>query len=160
MVASPRRDAQDRHDQQSSGWVVRRLLLCRRADVPTCRRADVPTAPLPETGRETGIDVGLQVVLITAEGARVANPRHSRTAEKALAKAQQRVSRRKKGRTRRKKAVQLLAKQHQHVRRQRADFHHKTALALVRPYDTLAVAAIQPANLSRRPAPVSDGNGG
>jgi putative transposase len=46
------------------------------------------------------------------------------------------------------------------VRRQRCDFHHKTALALVRQYDTLYVEAIQPANLSRRPAPVPDGKGG
>ena len=34
------------------------------------------------------------------------------------------------------------------------------ALALVRQYDVLYVEAIQPANLSRRPAPVSAGNGG
>src|SRR5258707_11497580 len=122
--------------------------------------ADVPTAPLPLTGRETGIDVGLKVFLIPAEGDVVANPRHYRKAEKALAKAQQRVRRRKKGSKRRKKAVKLLAKQHQHVRRQRADHHHKTALALVRQYDTIYVEAIQPANLSRRPAPLPDGNGG
>ena len=30
--------------------------------------ADVPVQPLPETGRETGIDVGLKVFLITADG--------------------------------------------------------------------------------------------
>ena len=42
----------------------------------------------------------------------------------------------------------------------RRDFHHKTALALVRAYDTVSVEAIQPANLSRRPTPKPDGNGG
>jgi putative transposase len=42
----------------------------------------------------------------------------------------------------------------------RRDFHHKTALALVRAYDTVSVEAIQPANLSRRPEPKPDGNGG
>src|SRR5215469_9734595 len=46
--------------------------------------AEVPTRPLPLTGRETGIDVGLKVFLITAEGDAVANPRHYRKAEKAL----------------------------------------------------------------------------
>jgi putative transposase len=46
------------------------------------------------------------------------------------------------------------------VRRQRRDFHHKVALALVRAYDTISVEAIQPANLVRRPAPQPDGNGG
>jgi len=121
--------------------------------------AEVPTQPLPETGRETGIDVGLKVFLITAEGEAVENPRHYRTAEREMKKAQQRVSKRKKGRRRRKKAVKLLAKKHQHVRRQRADFHHTTALALVREYDVIYVEAIQPANLSRRPAPKQDENG-
>jgi putative transposase len=102
----------------------------------------------------------LQVFLVTADGDMVANPRPYREAEKQLKKAQQRVARRTKGSRRRTMAVQLLAKQHQHVRRQRRDFHHTTALALVRQYDTLSVEAIQPANLSRRPAPVPDGKGG
>jgi putative transposase len=100
------------------------------------------------------------VFLITAEGESVANPRHYRKAERELKKAQKRVSKRKKGSNRRKKAVKLLTKKHQHVRRQRTDFHHKTALALVRQYDVIYYEAIQPANLSRRPAPVPDGNGG
>jgi putative transposase len=121
--------------------------------------ADVPVEPLPLTGKETGIDVGLKIFLITADGQPVENPRHYRTAERALKKAQQRVCRRKKGSNRRRKAVQGLAKQHQHVRRQRSDFHHKVALALVRAYDTIYVEAIQPANMIRRPAPKQDEHG-
>ena len=70
--------------------------------------ADVPIEPLPPTGQETGIDVGLKVFLITADGQMVDNPRHYRTAEQQLVKAQRRVSRRKKGSNRRKKAVALL----------------------------------------------------
>jgi putative transposase len=122
--------------------------------------AEVPTQPLAPTGKEAGIAVGLQVFLLTADGESVANPRHYRKAEQALAKAQQRVARRTKGSKRRKKASKLLAKQHPHVRRQRTDFHQKTALALVRQYDVIAHEAMQPANLSRRPAPIPDGNGG
>jgi putative transposase len=124
--------------------------------------AAVPTQPLPLTGRETGIDVGLTVFLKTAEGQRVANPRHYRTAERALKKAQRRVARRTKGSTRRKKAVHLLAKRHQQGRRQRADFHHKTALRLVREFDVLYLEDLQIRNMSRRPAPQPqpDGNGG
>src|SRR5262249_12862287 len=118
--------------------------------------AEVPTQPLPGTGRESGIAVGVKVFRITADGQPVENPRHYRKAEKSLKKAQQRVSRRKKGSKRRRKAVQVRARQHQHVQRQRHDFHHKTALALVRAYDTIYVEAIQPANLSRRPAPRPD----
>ena len=122
--------------------------------------AEVPIQPLSLTGLETGIDVGLKVFLVTADGESVENPCHYRKAEKELKKVQKRVSRRKKGSKRRKKAVTLCAKQHQHVRRQRTDFHHKTALAMVRQYDTIYAEAIQPANLSRRPAPKPDGKGG
>jgi putative transposase len=122
--------------------------------------AEVPTDRLPFTGRETGIDVGLKVFLITADGDVVENPRQYRKAERELAKANKRVSRRKKGSGRRQKAVAQCAKKHQHVRRQRMDFHHKTALMLVRQFDVIYVEAIRPANLSRRPAPVPDENGG
>jgi putative transposase len=127
------------------------VTLSREADgwyVSFCC-ADVPTEPLPLTGRETGVDVGLKVFLVTADGDAVDNPRHYRKAEKALAKAQKRVSRRKKGSKRRKKAIKLLARAHQYVQRQRRDFHHKTALALVRTYDTLYLEDLRVVNLVR-----------
>jgi len=105
--------------------------------------ADVPVEPLPPTSEDTGIDVGLTGALITADGEMVANPRHSRTAAKQLANAPRRVSRRKQGSTRRRKAVHLLRRTHQQVQRQRRDLHHKTALYLRTPYDTLALQALQ-----------------
>jgi putative transposase len=113
--------------------------------------ADVPVQPFPVTGNETGIDVGLKVFLITADGEIVENPRHHRTAEKALAKAQRRVSRRKKGSHRRRKAIQILARKHQHVQRQRRDFHHKTAVLLLRQYDTIYLEDLRVANLVQNP---------
>ena len=70
-----------------------------------------------------------------------------RKAERALKTAQRRVSRRKKGSNRRRKAVTLLAKAHQKVRRQRQDFHHKTALALGRENDTIYHEDLQTANM-------------
>jgi putative transposase len=58
---------------------------------------EVPIQPLPQTGQETGINVGLKVFLITADGEMIENPCHYRTAERRLQKAQRRVSRREKG---------------------------------------------------------------
>jgi len=141
--------------------IIKTVTISRKADgwYVCCSCAQMPTEPLPPSGRETGIDVGLTAFLITAEGDRVTNPRHYCTAERARKKAQQWVARRTKGSTRRRTAVQVLAKRHQHVRRQRSDFHHKTALMLVCAYDTIYVEAIQPANLSRRPTPKPDVNG-
>jgi putative transposase len=109
----------------------------------------VPVEPLPQTGEETGIDVGLKVFLITADGEIVENPRHYRKAEKQLAKAQRRVSRRKQGSKRHRKAVHLLRRKHQHVQRQRRDFHHKTALYLLKPYDTICLEDLQVRNMVR-----------
>jgi putative transposase len=111
--------------------------------------AEVPIEPLSATGHETGIDVGLKVFLVAADGELVANPRHYRKAEQQLAKAQRRVSRRKQSSRRRRKAVQLLARKHQHVQRQRRDFHHKTALALLRRSDTIYLEDLRVANMVR-----------
>ena len=123
--------------KEADGWYVR------------CSCAEVPIQPLPPTGQETGIDVGLVHFLTRADGEHVPNLRHYRTGEKALKKAQRRVSRRKQGSNRRRKAVAILAKRHQHVRRQRRDFHHKAALALVRAYDVIYLEDLRVANLVR-----------
>jgi putative transposase len=123
--------------READGWYV--SISC----------AEVPIQPLPLTGRETGIDVGLESFATLADGSQVANPRIFRIAEMALKRAQRRVSRRKKGSNRRRKAVKLLARTHQTVRRQRQDFHHKTALALVRQYDTIYHEDLQTANMLR-----------
>jgi putative transposase len=108
---------------------------------------DVPVQPLPATGQETGIDLGIEAFATLSDGTRIFHPGWYRKAERALKTAQRRVSRRKKGSARRRKAVQLLAKRHQKVRRQRADFHHKTALALKRANDVIYHEDLQTANM-------------
>jgi putative transposase len=108
---------------------------------------DVPVQPLPATGQETGIDLGLEAFATLSDGTRIFNPGWYRKAERALKTAQRRVSRRKKGSARRRKAVTLLARAHQKVRRQRQDFHHKTALQLVRKNDTIYHEELQTANM-------------
>jgi len=121
--------------READGWYA--ILSC----------ADVPVQLLPATGCETGIDVGLKVFLVTADGDVIENPRVHRRGEKQLKKAQRRVSRRKQGSHRRRKAVGLLGRQHQTVKRQRADFHHKTALHLLRQYDTIYLEDLRVANM-------------
>jgi putative transposase len=109
--------------------------------------AEVPCTPLPLTGQETGIDLGLESFATLSDGRQMANPRLFRVAELNLQRAQRRVSRRQKGSHRWRKAVVLLAKAHQRVRRVRADCQHQTALALVRADDTIAHEAVPTANL-------------
>jgi putative transposase len=111
--------------------------------------ANVPLQPLPLTGQETGIDLGIEAFATLSDGTRIFHPGWYRQAERAVKTAHRRVSRRKNGSNRRRKAVKLLAKAHQTVRRQRQDVHHKTALALVCENDTIYHENVQPANLVR-----------
>jgi putative transposase len=123
--------------READGWYA--ILSC----------ADVPTQPLAPMGQETGIDLGLESFATLSDGTMIHNPRCYRRAERRLKTAQRKVSRRKKGSKRRKKAVKLLAKAHQTVKRQRQDFHHKTALHLVREYDAIYLEDLQVANMVR-----------
>jgi putative transposase len=123
--------------QEADGWYV--CFSC----------ADVPVKLLQLTGHETGIDLGIEAFATLSNGTRIFHPDWYRKAERALKTAQRRVSRRKKGSNRRCKAVKVLAKAHQTVRRQRADFHRKTALALVRENDVIYHEDLQTANMVR-----------
>jgi len=111
--------------------------------------ADVPVQPLPTTGQETGIDLGIEAFATLSDGTRIFSPGWYRKAERRLKTAQRRVSRRKNGSTRRRKAVTLLARAHQKVRRQREDFHHKVALQLVQTNDMIYHEDLQTANMVR-----------
>jgi putative transposase len=120
----------------------------------------VPTKPLPLTGRETGIDVGLKVLLVTADGTYVENPgitakpnKNRRRLSVACRGARRAVG---VGGKRWGSAPRRIQK----VKRQRHDFHHKTALALVREYDVIYLEDLRIRNLSRRPKAKPEGNGG
>lgn len=100
---------------------------------------DVEPVPLPATGESVGIDVGLEAFATLSTGERIENPRFLKRSLNRLRVTQRRLTRRKKGGAGRRKARVLLAKAHLKIRRQRLDFAHKAALALVRRFDTLAV---------------------
>jgi putative transposase len=98
---------------------------------------EVPAEPLPATGRQAGIDLGVASFVTTSDGEHVPNPRHLARSAAKLARGQQVLARRKRGSNRRQKARARVAALHAKVRRQRLDHAHKTALALVRDYDLI-----------------------
>jgi putative transposase len=51
---------------------------------------------------------------------------------------QRKVSRRQKTSNRRRKAVRLLSRVHQHIKNQRSDFHHQVSRKLINQYDLIA----------------------
>ncbi len=86
-----------------------------------------------------GIDVGLKEFLTTNTGQTVSVPNFYRRAASNLARKQKKVSRKEIGSNNWKKAQNRIAKLHQHIARQREDFHYKTANKLVKEYDLIAV---------------------
>ena len=128
---------------------IKRVRLIRRADgyyVQFCVDAERNVDHTP-TGKQTGIDMGLQAFYTDSDGHTVANPRHYRKAEKQLKKLQQRVSRKKKGSNNRQKSRKTLANQHLKVQRQREDHARKQACALVTSSDLIAFEDLQVRNL-------------
>jgi putative transposase len=96
-------------------------------------------APLPDCGRETGIDVGLDRLAVTSDGEIIANPRFLRRKERHLAAAQRALSRKARGSANRANPRRQVAVLHRKVRETRLGHAHKTALRLVR--DNQAVYA-------------------
>ncbi|MBK6796428.1 MAG: transposase [Acidobacteria bacterium] len=80
--------------------------------------------PASSEDREGGGDrLGIECFAAVSNGERVENPKHYRAAESELKRAQRTVTRRKNKRSnRRRKAINILAKKHLHIKRQRADF--------------------------------------
>jgi len=100
---------------------------------------EVPPKPLLLTGVSVGIDVGISTFAALSDGVMVDNPRLREAAQPAIRRAARTVARRKRGSKRRRKAAVLLQKQHAKVARQRQQFHHQTAKAIVEGYDCIAV---------------------
>lgn len=119
---------------------IKTLRVTRKADGwYACFSCEVEGKPLPKTGEEVGIDLGLEAFATLSTGERIENPRHYRKAQRGLRTAQRRVSRRTKGGQRRRKAVKVLACAHLKIKRARLDFAHKTAKPLIERFDVLHV---------------------
>ncbi|UUU25025.1 RNA-guided endonuclease InsQ/TnpB family protein [Streptomyces sp. DSM 40750] len=121
---------------------------------------DVPSEPLPPTGAVVGIDLGVTHFLTTSDGQHVANPRFLDAMAAELAEAQRHLAtfpKRTRQRTKRHRAAaRKVAKLHTKIRKQRADFHHKTARALVRDHDAVAHERLNTAGMTRTPKPKPD----
>src|SRR6266536_4224651 len=96
---------------------------------------------------EIGLDVGLTVFLADSEGHTVENPRFYRTLQQTLRRKQRTICRRKKGSHRRRKTARSTAQTHLKIKRQRRDFHYKTAKQYVERYQVIAVEKLSILNM-------------
>lgn len=117
---------------------------------------EVPTNPLPATGRQVGVDVGVVTYATLSDGTEVANPRWARSEAARLEAAQQRLQRAKRASHNRAARRETVAARHRKIANRRKDFHHKQARELVARYELLAVEDLKIANMVRRVKPKPD----
>src|SRR5262245_16211277 len=96
-------------------------------------------SPLPETGEQVGIDVGLKTFATLSGGQEIANPRFARREERALAKAQRRLSKEEQGTPERARRRKVVARVHERIAWRRGDFAHQHSRRIVNTFDLIAV---------------------
>jgi putative transposase len=113
--------------------------------------------PLPATGRQIGVDMGVAHFVSTSDGVHIANPRHLIKAADRLADAQRTLAtyptKAKKRTKKHRRAARKIARLHAKVRRQRLDFAHKAANFLIQDADVIAHEELNIAGMTRRPKP-------
>lgn len=102
---------------------------------------------LKPSNKKIGIDVGLKEFAICSDGFRVDNPKHFRKSEKRLAKLQKDLSRKQKGSNNRYKARLKVARLHQKISDQRADFLNKLSTKLINENQVIVIEDLKVKNM-------------
>lgn len=100
---------------------------------------EVNVEPLAPKQEAIGIDVGLSQFATLSNGQEISNPRFFNHGEKALAKAQRKLAKLKKGTPERRKQGKVTAKVHERIRNQRKDFCHKESRKIIDQYQYICV---------------------
>jgi putative transposase len=123
------------------------------------RCTDVPATPLPATGRQVGIDLGVCAQLATSDGQLVTEGRYGRRAAGRLAAAQANLERKRRGSKHRQRAGERVGAAHRKIRNQRRNLAHQLSRALVNHYDVIVHEQLHLTNMVRRPKPRRDKDG-
>lgn len=104
--------------------------------------------PIKTSGHgRIGIDLGIKDFATLSTGQKFTNPKHYLKAQQRLKRAQQELSRKKKGSNNRHKARFKVAKVHERVSKTRSDFQHKLSRQLVNDNQVIAVEKLMVANM-------------
>ncbi|NEO72264.1 transposase [Moorena sp. SIO3H5] len=130
---------------------IKRVRIVRRADgyyVQFCVSVEIKEE-LEPTGSAVALDVGLKEFYTDSTGNTEPNPRFYRTGEKRLKFYQRRVSKKKKGSSNRKKAVNRLGRHHLKISRQREEHAKRLARCVIRSNDLVAYEDLKVKNLAK-----------
>ena len=114
-----------------------------------CFSVEYEPSPVQQNDGEIGVDVGLESFATLSNGEKIENPRFFRTDEKALAKAQRKLSKTEKGTPERKKARKVVARIHERIANRRLDFAHQTSRQLVVRFGTIVFEDLNIKNMQK-----------
>ncbi|MBD2527649.1 RNA-guided endonuclease TnpB family protein [Nostoc sp. FACHB-133] len=142
------------HRPIPDGFEIKQATILSKADGWYCSFSledkTVPTLlPIDEIKTATGIDVGLEKFLTTADGQSVTVPQYYRKAQSALARQQRKLARKVKGSKNYQRQANSFARLHLHVARQRKEFHYQVAHWLVSSYDLIVFENLNIRGLAR-----------
>jgi putative transposase len=114
-----------------------------------CFSVEYDPDPAPRKETAVGVDVGLTSFATLSNGEKIENPRFFRTDEKALAKAQRKLSKVEKGTPERKKARKIVAHVHERIANRRLNFAHQTSRQLVDRFGTIVFEDLNITNMQK-----------
>ena len=114
-----------------------------------CLSVEAERSGLTTTRREIGIDMGLTDFAVFSDRKRIKAPKLFRKQQAALKRAQQHLSRKKKGSKRREIQKLKVARIHERIANARKDFLHKASSDVIRHYDTICVESLAVRNMMR-----------
>lgn len=128
---------------------IKRVRLVRRADGYYCQFAvDVECIDIqPPTGKEIGLDVGLESFYTDSNGHQEPNPKFLRKAEAEIKQSQRRIYKKQKGSSGRRKARAKYSRKHLRVSRQRTEHAKRLARHVCQSNDLVAYEDLRVANL-------------
>ena len=112
-----------------------------------CLCQEIEAEHLPLSEEAIGIDVGLKTFAALSNGEFLGSPRFFRKDEKALAKAQRKLSKQKRGSQERRKARKVVSRIHERIRNRRHDFCHQNARRIVNRFGIIAVEKLSITNM-------------
>jgi putative transposase len=107
--------------------------------------------PLPPSSKQVGADVGLKTFAYLSDGTTIENPRFFREEEKALAKAQHKLSNEKKGTKQREKRRKVVVRVHERIRHRRENFIQQQTRRLVSTYGLIVLEALSVRSMIKNP---------
>lgn len=112
-----------------------------------CFSVEYQNNPLPKRNKAVGIDVGLENFATLSTQEEIANPRFFKTDQKALVKAQRKLSKQAKSTSERKKAKRVVAHIHQRIANRRHNFIHQEARKIVNQFGIICIEKLTTKNM-------------